>query len=72
MLDFEAAAKMSGARFAVLKGQLARLERAVGQFMLDLQTDQTRVSGSETRRCWYGMRRCSGPGSCRSSVMINF
>ncbi|MFA4899990.1 MAG: serine--tRNA ligase [Brevundimonas sp.] len=40
MLDFEAAAKMSGARFAVLKGQLARLERAVGQFMLDLQTDQ--------------------------------
>jgi hypothetical protein len=29
MLDFEAAAKMSGARFAVLKGQLARLERAV-------------------------------------------
>ena len=40
MLDFEAAAKMSGARFAVLKGQLARLERAVGQFMLDMQTDQ--------------------------------
>ena len=40
MLDFEAAAKMSGARFAVLRGQLARLERAVGQFMLDLQTDQ--------------------------------
>ena len=40
MLDFEAAAKMSGARFAVIKGQLARLERAVGQFMLDMQTDQ--------------------------------
>jgi len=40
MLDFEAAARMSGARFAVLKGQLARLERAVGQFMLNLQTDQ--------------------------------
>ncbi|MBU1323644.1 MAG: serine--tRNA ligase [Alphaproteobacteria bacterium] len=40
LLDFEAAAKMSGARFAVLKGGLARLERAVGQFMLDLQTDQ--------------------------------
>ncbi len=40
MLDFEAAAKISGARFAVLKGQLARLERAVGQFMLDMQTDQ--------------------------------
>jgi seryl-tRNA synthetase len=40
MLDFEAAARMSGARFAVLKGQLARLERAIGQFMLDIQTDQ--------------------------------
>jgi seryl-tRNA synthetase len=38
MMDFEAAAKMSGARFVALKGQLARLERAVGQFMLDLQT----------------------------------
>lgn len=40
LLDFEAAARMSGARFAVLKGQLARLERAIGQFMLDMQTDQ--------------------------------
>lgn len=38
MLDFEGAAKMSGSRFAVIKGQLARLERALGQFMLDLQT----------------------------------
>jgi seryl-tRNA synthetase len=39
MMDFEAAAKMSGARFVVLKGQLARLERALAQFMLDLHTD---------------------------------
>ena len=38
MMDFEAAAKMSGARFVVLKRQLARLERALGQFMLDHQT----------------------------------
>jgi len=38
LVDFEAAARMSGARFTVLKGQLARLERAIGQFMLDLQT----------------------------------
>ena len=38
LLDFEAAARMSGARFAVLKGGLARLERAIGQFMLDVQT----------------------------------
>ena len=40
LLDFEAAAKMSGARFAVLKGGLARLERAIGQFMLDVQTGE--------------------------------
>ena len=38
LLDFEAAARMSGSRFVVLKGELARLERALGQFMLDVQT----------------------------------
>ncbi len=38
LLDFEAASRMSGARFTVLKGELARLERALGQFMLDVQT----------------------------------
>jgi seryl-tRNA synthetase len=38
LMDFEGAAKISGARFVVLKGQLARLERAVAQFMLDHQT----------------------------------
>ncbi len=37
-MDFEAAARMSGARFVVLKGQIARLERAIGQFMIDHQT----------------------------------
>ena len=39
-LDFETAAKMSGARFAFLKGQMARLERAIGQFMIDRQTNE--------------------------------
>ena len=38
LMDFEAAARMSGARFVVLRGELARLERALGQFMLDMQT----------------------------------
>jgi seryl-tRNA synthetase len=38
LMDFAAAAKLSGARFVVLKGQLARLERALAQFMLDLHT----------------------------------
>ncbi len=40
LLDFEAAAKISGARFAFLKGDLARLERALGAFMLDVQTGE--------------------------------
>jgi seryl-tRNA synthetase len=38
LLDFDAAARMSGSRFVVLKGQLARLDRALAQFMLDIQT----------------------------------
>jgi len=38
LMDFSAAARISGSRFVVLKGALARLERALGAFMLDLQT----------------------------------
>ena len=40
LMDFDAAAKLSGARFVVLKGALARLERALEQFMLDLHTGE--------------------------------
>lgn len=39
-LDFEAAAAISGARFAMLKGKIARLHRALAQFMLDVQTTE--------------------------------
>jgi len=39
-LDFEAAAAISGARFAVMRGPIARLHRALGQFMLDTQTQE--------------------------------
>src|SRR5215472_9784018 len=39
-MDFETAAKLSGARFVVLKQGLARLERALGQFMLDVHTSE--------------------------------
>jgi seryl-tRNA synthetase len=39
-LDFEAAARISGARFVVMKGQVARLHRALAQFMLDLHTGE--------------------------------
>ena len=38
-MDFAAAAKMSGARFVLLRGQMAKLQRALAAFMLDLQTD---------------------------------
>jgi len=58
LLDFEAAARMSGARFAVLKGQLARLERAIGQFMLDLQTRE------------HGYLEVSPPLMVRSEAMF--
>jgi seryl-tRNA synthetase len=40
LMDFDIAAKLSGARFVVLKGALARLERALEQFMLDLHTNE--------------------------------
>ncbi|HMN72394.1 MAG TPA: serine--tRNA ligase [Rhodoblastus sp.] len=40
LMDFESASKISGARFVVLKGKLARLERALAQFMLDTHTDK--------------------------------
>src|SRR3546814_527856 len=40
LLDFEAAARLSGARFAVMRGRLARLHRALAQFMLDLHTTE--------------------------------
>lgn len=40
MMDFATASKLAGARFTVLRGPLARMERALGQFMLDLHTEQ--------------------------------
>ena len=46
LMDFEIASKLSGARFVVLKGALARMERALAQFMLDLHT--TEFGYSET------------------------
>ncbi len=47
LMDFETASRMAGSRFTILRGPLARLERALGQFMLDLHTgehDYTEVS----------------------------
>ena len=45
-MDFETAAKLSGARFVVLKSGLARMERALGQFMLDVHTARPRLHRS--------------------------
>jgi seryl-tRNA synthetase len=57
-MDFETAAKLSGARFVVLKRGLARLERALGQFMLDLHTGE------------HGYTEVSPPLLVRDDVMF--
>jgi seryl-tRNA synthetase len=57
-MDFEAAAKLSGARFVVLTRGLARLERAIGQFMLDAHTSE------------HGYTEVSPPLLVRNEVMF--
>ena len=57
MMDFEAAARISGARFVVLKSQLARLERALGMFMLDIHTGE------------FGYTECQVPLLVRDPAM---
>jgi seryl-tRNA synthetase len=57
-MDFESAAKLSGARFVVLKRGLARLERALGQFMLDVHTGE------------HGYMEISPPLLVRDDVMV--
>ena len=46
-MDFERAAKVSGARFVYLKADLARLERAIASFMLDTHTQTVRLHRSQ-------------------------
>lgn len=58
MMDFETAAKMSGARFTLLKGDLARLERALAQFMLDTHTQE------------HGYTECSPPLIVRDNALF--
>ncbi len=57
-MDFETAARISGARFVLLRGQIARLERAIGQFMLDTHTEQN------------GYTEASGPVLVRDNAMF--
>ena len=66
LIDFDAAAKLPGARFVVLKGAIARLHRALAQFMLDMHTREHGYTEA-TCRTSSTMRRCSAPASCRSS-----
>src|SRR3954454_17487230 len=58
LMDFATAAKLSGSRFVVLKGGLARLERALGQFMIDLHTNE------------HGYTEVSPPLLVRDEVMF--
>ncbi len=57
-LEFETAAAMSGARFAFLRGQMARLQRAIGQYMLDQQTMEN------------GFQECAPPVLVRDEAMF--
>ena len=57
LMDFENAAKLSGARFTILKGALARLERAIGNFMLDVHTEE------------FGYQEISPPLMVRDEIM---
>ena len=57
-LDFETGAKISGARFTFLRGQMARLQRALGQFMLDRQT------------CANGYTECAPPLLVRDEAVF--
>ena len=57
-LDFEVGAKLSGARFSFMRGQMARLHRALAQFMLDLQTSQ------------HGYTECYTPYIVNASTLV--
>jgi seryl-tRNA synthetase len=58
MMDFETAAKMSGARFVLLKGKLAHFERALAAFMLDVQTEE------------HGYTECSPPLLVKDQALV--
>lgn len=58
LMDFETAAKLSGSRFVMLKGQLAQLERALAQFMLDTHRDE------------HGLTEISSPLMVRTETMF--
>ena len=60
LMDFERAARVSGARFVYLKGDLAKLERAIAAFMLDTHTEK------------FGYTEVSPPVMVRDTAMFAF
>ena len=72
MMDFELAAKLSGARFVVLQKGLARLERALGQFMLDVHTGKEHGYTEVNPPMLVHDDVMFGTGSCRNLLTINF
>ena len=71
MMDFERAAKVSGSRFVYLTSGLARLERAIANFMLDLHTGE--FGYTEVAAATAGARRCvfRHQAKCQNSRTIN-
>ncbi len=68
-LDFAAAVKLTGSRFVVMKGQIARMHRALSQFMLDLHTEQHGYSENYVPYRLTGTR-CTVRVSCRNLLAI--
>ncbi len=66
MMDAEAAAKLAGARFTLLKWSFARLHRALAQFMLDVQTQEHGYTEVYVPYLVKG-EAMQGPASCPSS-----
>ncbi len=65
-LDFDTGVKLSGSRFTVMKGQVARLHRALAQFMLDVQTQEHGYTECYTPYI-VNAETLRAPASCPSS-----
>ncbi len=68
-MEFETGARISGARFTFLRGHMARLHRALGQFMLDHQVSANGYTECNPP-CWSATRRCTGRTNCPSLPRI--
>jgi seryl-tRNA synthetase len=69
MLDFDAASRVSGSRFAVMRGPLARLQRSIIQFMLDVHTSENGYQ--EMYVPYLVQKRSQELANCRNSRKIS-